>query len=320
MFNSLFAVLLFSGLSQALIFGADDRKEVNEDPAALERAKSVAMMIPNNAILLNDSNSFALDFLPATDSLTFGLCVEEKFSHQPVAFVNCTGFLIGEDLLLTAGHCMNHLPGIMQNKKDGICEYFSWVFDYQTNQEGKVNLENISSEKLYRCEEVVYGELFSGRLPEEESDWDALPPGGEYGTDFALIRLDRKVKGRKPFKLAKQTPSVGEEVSTIGYPSSLPAKLADGAKILESHYKNYFTTDLDIIGGNSGGPTFNSKGEVIGIVVRNSPHKDYVYHKDRKCSTSRVCKNIGKGDCVKSNPDDVLGAHIQRVHEILELL
>ena len=47
------------------------------------------------------------------------LCKNEKFLNQPSG-ANCTGFLIAEDKLLTAGHCVSF---------DSDCEEFYWVFD-----------------------------------------------------------------------------------------------------------------------------------------------------------------------------------------------
>ncbi len=68
---------------------------------------------------------------------------------------------------------------------------------------------------------------------------------------------------------------IGEEIFVIGAPMGLPYSLSSGiisGKHTETNLSNngksleFFQTDASINTGNSGGPMFNYKGEVIGIV------------------------------------------------------
>jgi len=68
---------------------------------------------------------------------------------------------------------------------------------------------------------------------------------------------------------------IGDEVFVIGAPMGLPYSLSRGVisgKHAENEFSNdgrsleFFQTDASINTGNSGGPMFNYKGEVIGIV------------------------------------------------------
>ncbi|UTW60704.1 trypsin-like peptidase domain-containing protein [bacterium SCSIO 12741] len=96
-------------------------------------------------------------------------------------------------------------------------------------------------------------------------------------SDVALIKLDWK-----PFKAVKAVPlgnsenvKVGEDIFIIGAPMGLEHSLSRGV-ISGRHYVNrvtgsgkkleFFQTDASINQGNSGGPMFNMKGEVIGLV------------------------------------------------------
>ena len=95
-------------------------------------------------------------------------------------------------------------------------------------------------------------------------------------TDVALIRL---LWMRKEYKLAKVASlaniSVGEEICIIGSPFGLERSISVGY-ICGRHKEKgnrftfseseYFQTNAAINHGNSVGPMFNTKGEVIGAV------------------------------------------------------
>jgi serine protease Do len=96
--------------------------------------------------------------------------------------------------------------------------------------------------------------------------------GGNEANDIALIKVD--AEGLKPVKVGNSsTLMVGEQVAAIGNPlGELASTLTvgyisakdrivttDGVKI------NMIQTDAAINSGNSGGPLFNMRGEVVGI-------------------------------------------------------
>ncbi len=94
--------------------------------------------------------------------------------------------------------------------------------------------------------------------------------GTNSGTDVALLKID----GGKNFtyvKFAGQKPRVGDWVVAIGNPFGLGNTAtagivsARGRNINMSTYDNYLQIDAPINRGNSGGPTFNMQGEVVGI-------------------------------------------------------
>ena len=95
--------------------------------------------------------------------------------------------------------------------------------------------------------------------------------GTDGKTDLALL----KVKPQKPLKSVKFGSSeqlrVGDWVLAIGNPFGLGGSVSVGiisAKqrdIQSGPYDDYLQTDAAINKGNSGGPLFNMKGEVIGI-------------------------------------------------------
>ncbi len=99
---------------------------------------------------------------------------------------------------------------------------------------------------------------------------DAHVVGADAKTDLALLKVDRK--GDYPFvALAKETPRVGDWVLAIGNPFGLGGSVtagivsANGRDIGAGPYDDFLQIDAPINKGNSGGPTFNLKGEVVGV-------------------------------------------------------
>jgi len=67
-------------------------------------------------------------------------------------------------------------------------------------------------------------------------------------------------------KLAKILPKIGEGVFAIGNPEGLEQTLSNGIISSYREDKTYIQTNTAITHGSSGGPLFNMKGEVIGII------------------------------------------------------
>lgn len=96
--------------------------------------------------------------------------------------------------------------------------------------------------------------------------------GFDKQTDIALLKVDHK----KPLPFVKfgnsEASRVGDWIIAIGNPFALGSTVtsgiisANGRDILsESLVDNFIQTDAAINTGNSGGPMFNMKGEVIGV-------------------------------------------------------
>jgi serine protease Do len=94
--------------------------------------------------------------------------------------------------------------------------------------------------------------------------------GADPRTDLALLKID----GRNDFpwvKLAGDTPRVGDWVLAVGNPFGLGGTVtagivsARGRDIGAAGPDDYLQIDAAVNRGNSGGPTFNLAGEVIGV-------------------------------------------------------
>jgi serine protease Do len=94
--------------------------------------------------------------------------------------------------------------------------------------------------------------------------------GTDKKTDLALLKL--KEGGPYQFvDFAKATPRVGEWVIAVGNPFGLGGTVtagivsARGRDIGAGPYDDFLQIDAPVNRGNSGGPSFNSQGQVVGI-------------------------------------------------------
>ena len=93
--------------------------------------------------------------------------------------------------------------------------------------------------------------------------------GADPRTDLALIKVEG---GSFPYvKLADQPPRIGDWVIAVGNPFGLGGTVtagivsARGRDIGASAYDDFIQIDAPVNKGNSGGPTFDTEGNVIGV-------------------------------------------------------
>jgi serine protease Do len=94
--------------------------------------------------------------------------------------------------------------------------------------------------------------------------------GTDPKTDLALLKV--KEGDNYPFvNFASQSPRVGDWVIAVGNPFGLGGTVtagivsARGRDIGSGPYDDFLQIDAPVNRGNSGGPTFNSEGEVVGV-------------------------------------------------------
>jgi len=99
---------------------------------------------------------------------------------------------------------------------------------------------------------------------------DAKVIGTDPKTDVAVIKVNEQ--GDYPYvTFAKEMPRIGDWVVAIGNPYGLGGTVtagiisAEGRDIGDGPYDQFLQIDAPINKGNSGGPTFNTKGEVVGM-------------------------------------------------------
>lgn len=100
---------------------------------------------------------------------------------------------------------------------------------------------------------------------------DARLIGSDPKTDLALLKIKAKGKSFPFVRFAKNPARVGDWVVAVGNPFGLGGTVttgiisARGRDIGSGPYDDFLQIDAAINKGNSGGPAFNLKGEVVGV-------------------------------------------------------
>jgi V8-like Glu-specific endopeptidase len=251
-----------------------------KDPRLIEQSKSIAAMVNINKIVPVDANDQDFTLLAnlikkdsrknirkynrvlkkkknvvmvAKSAQDVKYC-KDDFPFQKKAFLsNCTGSLVGPDLILTAGHCV---------RIKSFCKQYKWVFDYKEQAQGQLAL---NSDNVYSCKKVIRSKNpLSIGIPIV----DVII--AIFGHDVALVRLDKKVNNRTPLKIDfKFLPEVGDEVYTISHPLGMPQVHSKGVVQEDLPGKVLTMTTMPAFGGSSGAPVFDqTTGKIVSIVTR----------------------------------------------------
>ena len=251
-----------------VIYGTDDRMEVFEcsDNLMKELSLSTAAQIHISNITEEAENYTINQKTLAQD----GICKSERFSNQPIT-ADCSGFLIAPDKLVTAGHCITGLSD---------CNKYKWVFDY-ANRESIVKKFSFSKDQVFKCTSIIE------RKKDEISK-----------TDYAVVKLNRRVPGRSPLKFRQEGKISNDAVLTvIGHPSGLPLKITSVADMRDNTNDIFFVIGSDTFNGNSGSPVVDSMtGIVEGILVRGD--EDFTTTETRCLKTVVRDQNGGRGEDV----------------------
>lgn len=243
--------------SSNVIYGSDGRLDVYQvsDERLKKLADSTVALIKSSELITNGNT---VSIKGETFGTAYNLCSSEKFQDQPTSAF-CSGSLVGEDTIITAGHCI-------QNSSD--CSSTSFVFGYAVKNAGILPSTAPASE-VYKCKSIVKQILESN------------------GTDFAIIQLDRKVSNHPVLQLRESgEPQVGDPLNVIGHPTGLPTKITTGGQVRSLASPKFLVASVDTYGGNSGSAVFNANtGLIEGILVRGE--RDFI--RQGSCTISNVC-------------------------------
>lgn len=241
-----------------VIYGSDGRLDVYQltDDRLKKLADSTVALVRTSDL------SAAAGGLTNVVGKNFGtemnLCSSEKFREQDTAAF-CSGSLVGADLVLTAGHCIETLPD---------CNTTSLVFGFAVKSVG-VLPKQVGSAEVYKCKDII------------------KTIRNNSGQDFAVIRLDRPVANHAVLQLRQSGEmSVGDGLVVIGHPVGLPTKVTTGGKVRSTANAEYLVASVDTYGGNSGSAVFNAQtGLIEGILVRGEQD----FQSQGNCTVSKVC-------------------------------
>lgn len=305
-------------LRKVSIYGDDNREEYcAKDLVIRSLADSVAGLFKDGSGATERDGRFYFSQRPLSRSQR--LSAGQRFADQPAAAF-CTGFLVGDDLVVTAGHCVkDHLPapgaprdhaagGCRENpdhpaqpslNQGEFCGDILFVFGFRKDLGGVIP-RSVDASQVFRCRQVVKHSLAGG-------------------PDYTVVRLDRKV-GRVPLAIDRNGSGLAENkgLFVIGHPSGIPLKIAGDARVTAAGRDvtvndrmgtpvkwvdggHSFMANLDTFGGNSGSPVFNARTLLVeGILVKGD--SDYEADPDspgqRRVSTFSAlggAANLGEG-------------------------
>lgn len=239
--------LLSETQGSALIHGTDDRRDYFElesiEQRRLVQAHSVALIASRHVQSLLDHNTD--ESLPTWGELE-DLCPDEPFADQPAAAF-CSGVLLGENVILTAEHCVDLVP----------LEDIRVVFGYYFVEAGKLA---IKPSDVYEVTTVIA----------RGSENDAAER-----IDFAWLALAGHVNSpRSPAPVFTSVSSLrdGASIVAIGAAGGTPLKTDIGGRVGEARANSgdYFVAEADTFRGSSGGGAFTELGALVGILSMGS--------------------------------------------------
>ena len=223
------------------IWNDDDRKDIYEitDEKVKKNTNCVAAICMKDNLI--DNNGFST-LRVKNYGKSFNLCDVEPFYDQPISAGRlATGFLVKEDVIATAGSFVN---------ESKIAD-FRIIFGYRM-VDNSAPVIQMPNNNIYKAVGII------NRVYNPRSN----------GSDWALVKLDRRVEGQTIARLSEKDIYCHQPVYIIGYPVGLPLKYSGGA-IVRDIEDTFFSADIDVYSGNAGSPVFDSNThEVIGIVVR----------------------------------------------------
>lgn len=165
-------------------------------------------------------------------------CPGEKFANEPT-LGGCSGFLIGENILVAAGHCKDY-------QANG-CQDDAWLFNHFAKASDKKQV--LKKSNIYYCKKIL--------------DFKHDSEG-----DFVVMELDRKVLGVTPLEMdLKDQGQKGDPVAVLGYPLGRSFTYTPGGRV-QSKDQNYLRVDSDAFKNNSGSALVNLRtGKVEGILT-----------------------------------------------------
>lgn len=234
---------------ERVIYGNDDRIEVwqETDPVLRAMAEAACVVVFPSELTNNGDGTYTLNTEAWLSQSGGTLCADEPFRGQPqIGF--CSGFLVGTDIVATAGHCVG---------SGGVtgATNVAFVFNFEIDTMGG------SAPVVVPASDVYFGVA-------------QINQALGSGLDHSVVRVDRAVTGRNPVPIRRSgSIANGDPLAVIGHPVVLPKKIAGGAVCKNANGSTpWFQSNLDTFGGNSGSMVVNlNTYEVEGILVRGAP-------------------------------------------------
>jgi V8-like Glu-specific endopeptidase len=270
------------------IYDIDNRELISQESKIIstpikQLSKSVAIIFSSDDLITeNDKLLIFANCLNDPPPYGMNTCSSERFANHHAYRSACSGFLVAEDLLATAGHCF---------ETQYSCDNQLIAFDVDSNSEISRGFK-VDQKNIYHCKEIVAQAYNRNTLQ-----------------DYAIIKLDRKSE-RAPLQMRTSGEILdNEQVFLIGHPLGLPLTYSPAAKIVDDSNSIFFKAQVNAFHGNSGSPVFNAKTQLVeGILVRGEEDVE----RDSTGSCEKYIKYLSTNDV-----DKLKGESATRIKYIL---
>lgn len=264
-------------VAQPTIYGTRDTQERFEatGPVADPLFDAEVMLVSERArYVQSSSGGYAISGAPTlsqyiASAYGYPMCTTEPYRSEPTPGF-CSGFMVGPDLIATAGHCV-------RNSRD--CRDTTFVFGYNVPASSGGAVTWVPGDNVYQCASIV------GRVETSTEDW-------------AVLRTDRPIAGHQALPVRRTgTIALGTPLAVIGHPTGLPTKFADNAVVQANGSSLYFEANIDVFAGNSGSGVVSWDGTgqptIEGILVRGNADWTYGSQSGQTCVQAVTCADSG---------------------------
>lgn len=199
------------------------------------------------------SGAIPANFLGGSDDRTPVESTEFPWSAIGVVYTpesQCTGVLVGESLVLTAGHCF---PGLSEGRSDVSDVWFL------------AGVTNRSALAETRADAVHISPNFrEGQRGRPQNDWAFIELNSSIGDEAGFLPI--ALPAAAGAALARQ------RLTQAGYSTDRPFDLTAHFGCSATHVDDdgWFTHDCDVLPGDSGSPilaTVDGQTQVVGLVT-----------------------------------------------------
>jgi len=276
----LFALVCLASVALAVIYGADSRQEeyqVDQFTAPMGRGSGAFI-----------SRQFVNSGFYPIVGKQFNLCPNADPFENQTSLAECSGFLIGPDLVATAGSCV--LDQVSQNS---LCSNLAFVLNY-VNYGPLSYYDVFAAGEVANCKRVINGSTPLYRSAVVNITTGASGPVEINKPNWAIVQIDKSFPGAyyDRFRSFKHL-HLNERVITIGHPLGAPRKYDTTGRIwaidggLTGRGMKLFTSS-DSFKGSEGGPVLDTDGRVIGI-QSGTVNPDFIPRDFIPCNIEQRC-------------------------------
>ena len=129
--------------SSKSIYGDDDRQDYFEASAPMRKLSDSVVSLWKSKYVAVTGDKAKLSSVNFGTAV--GLCPGQKFAEQPIGAF-CSGTLVGEDIVMTAGHCITD---------EAKCADAKIVFGYNVDKLGGPANTTVPAANVYSCKSII---------------------------------------------------------------------------------------------------------------------------------------------------------------------